>query len=51
MFSHVKCMHCKNQYNGKTGQPNTTAITLYLVISGIIGLIAGVFFFVMISNL
>ncbi|MFT5470005.1 MAG: hypothetical protein ACI8UO_005129 [Verrucomicrobiales bacterium] len=47
MFSHVKCQNCSQGYNGKSGQLNTTAITLYLVISGVIGLIFGVFLFAM----
>ena len=36
-----KCQACGYTFNGKTGLPNTTAITLYLVIGAILGLIAG----------
>lgn len=42
LFNHHKCDACKYQFNGKTGLPNTTAITLYVVIGSIVGLIAGV---------
>ena len=41
MFNHHKCHACNYTFNGKTGLPNTTAITLYLVIGAIIGLAAG----------
>jgi hypothetical protein len=39
LFNHVKCLACGVGYNGKNGKSNTIAITLYLVIGGIIGLI------------
>jgi len=32
MLSHVKCRWCGMQYNGKTGQSNTTGIIIYSVI-------------------
>ena len=36
MLSHVKCRWCGAQYNGKTGQSNTTGIIIYsLVLFGI----------------
>jgi transposase-like protein len=34
LLSHVKCQNCHNTYNGKTGQSNTTAIIVYLVVTG-----------------
>jgi DNA-directed RNA polymerase subunit RPC12/RpoP len=30
LFNHVRCRRCQNCYNGRTGQPNTTAIAVYL---------------------
>lgn len=41
LFTHVKCQNCKAQYNGKSGNYNTTAITIYLVVSIVLGLILG----------
>ncbi|HKC65245.1 MAG TPA: hypothetical protein VKB86_16505 [Pyrinomonadaceae bacterium] len=32
MLSHVKCRWCGAQYNGKTGQSNTTGIIIYSVV-------------------
>lgn len=37
LFTHVKCYRCGNAYNGKTGRSNTTAITIYVIVSTIIG--------------
>ena len=37
LFTHVKCYRCGNAYNGKTGQSNTTAITIYVIVTTIIG--------------
>ena len=31
-FHHVRCRSCKNEYNGRTGLPNTTAIVLFQVV-------------------
>jgi rubredoxin len=45
MLSHVKCTGCGFAYNGKTGQPNTTAIIIYTVVVGVIGIILGVLVF------
>jgi len=42
MFTHVICQQCGNQYNGKTGASNATAITIYTVVSVIIGLAIGI---------
>jgi hypothetical protein len=42
LLTHVKCSQCGTTYNGKTGRSNSTAITLYLVISVAIGLAVGV---------
>jgi hypothetical protein len=39
MLSHVKCRGCGTQYNGKTGQSNTTAIVIYSVVLFVIGLV------------
>jgi hypothetical protein len=39
MLHHVKCLGCGSAYNGKTGQPNTTAIIIYTVVAAIIGVI------------
>ncbi len=41
MFHHVRCKRCGAAYNGKTGQYNTTAITMYLLVSVAIGAITG----------
>jgi hypothetical protein len=37
LFTHVKCCRCGSAYNGKTGHWNTTAITIYVVVTGLIG--------------
>ena len=42
MFNHVRCTYCSTTYNGKTGNSNATAIAIYLVVSLVIGAIAGV---------
>jgi len=39
MLSHVKCRWCGTQYNGKTGQSNTTGIVVYLLVGLAIGLV------------
>jgi hypothetical protein len=36
MFTHVKCGSCGMKYNGKTGQSNAAAITIYVVVSTVI---------------
>lgn len=38
LFTHVKCGGCSATYNGKTGRSNTTAITVYLVVSSLIAI-------------
>lgn len=37
MFHHVKCRLCGYQYNGKTGESNTTNIVIYSIVGTIIG--------------
>lgn len=41
LFNHHKCDACKYTFNGKTGLPNTTAITIYVVVGAILGLAVG----------
>lgn len=41
MLSHVKCRWCGTQYNGKTGQSNTTGIIIYSVVIFAIALVIG----------
>lgn len=43
LLTHVKCLGCNKNYNGKTGKDNTTNIVIYSVIVGVI-----VFFFVLV---
>lgn len=45
LFSHHKCQACKFTFNGRTGKPNDTAIAIYLIISVVIGLAAGILIF------
>lgn len=45
LFNHVRCPACRYEYNGKTGQSNTTAIIMYLVVGGIIGLALGFYLY------
>ena len=47
LFNHHKCHACRYQFNAKTGLPNTTAIVIYLLVGGVIGLIAGFLIFMM----
>jgi hypothetical protein len=42
LFTHVKCYRCGNAYNGKTGKSNSTAITIYVVVSTIVGLVIAI---------
>jgi hypothetical protein len=42
LLTHVKCLQCQTWYNSKTGKSNNTAITIYIGVSAVIGLIAGV---------
>ena len=44
ILHHVKCIDCKKNYNGKTGQPNTKGIVIYTVVTGVL---CAVLFFVM----
>ena len=43
IINHVACPACGARFNGKTGQDNTTAIAIYMVV---VGLIAGLLVFV-----
>lgn len=45
IFHHVRCPACRYEYNGKTGASNSTAVTIYLVVSVLIGLLIGVVIF------
>jgi hypothetical protein len=46
LLSHVQCLGCRYQFNGKTGRPNTTGIVIYTVVA-----LAIVLFFVVLMNL
>lgn len=37
LLTHVKCVQCGKAFNGKTGKSNDTAITIYLIVSLVIG--------------
>ena len=39
LFTHVKCYRCGSAYNGKTGQWNTTAIAIYIAVTGVLGIV------------
>ncbi len=40
LINHCECPACKARFNGRTGQPNDTAIMVYVLISAaIIGLL------------
>src|SRR4051794_31454230 len=43
MFSHVKCLECGNEYNGKTGGSNVVPMVLFVVVPLllILGIIGG----------
>ena len=38
LLHHVRCQNCQECYNGKTGRSNNTAITIYVVVSALIGI-------------
>ena len=40
LFHHVECPGCATRYNGKTGRSNNTAIALYLIVVGLLALVA-----------
>jgi hypothetical protein len=42
IINHVECPECRARFNGKTGADNTGAITMYMVVVGLIAF--GVFF-------
>ena len=39
LFKHVKCPNCGTTFNGRTGKSNNTAIAIYLVVGGVIGVV------------
>jgi transposase-like protein len=43
LLTHVQCQGCGNQYNGKTGRSNASAIAVYLVVAT--GVVAILVFF------
>jgi ribosomal protein L37AE/L43A len=45
LLTHVKCQSCNTRFNGKTGQSNLTAIIIYQIVVGAIGLVVGIAFF------
>jgi predicted nucleic-acid-binding Zn-ribbon protein len=45
MFTHVKCTQCGTTYNGKTGKSNQQAISIYVTVSTIFGLIVFITFY------
>jgi predicted nucleic-acid-binding Zn-ribbon protein len=45
LFTHVKCQNCGLAYNGKTGRSNVQAIAIYLGVSAVIGVAAGIILF------
>jgi hypothetical protein len=49
LISHVRCKKCGTCYNGKSGQYNTTAIIIYVLVSFVIG--TAVFYLLFFSNL
>jgi predicted nucleic-acid-binding Zn-ribbon protein len=42
LFTHVKCAGCGMAYNGKTGRSNDQAIDIYVGVSLVIGVAAGI---------
>jgi hypothetical protein len=42
LFTHVRCSRCSQDYNGKTGKSNDTAIAIYIMVSLGVGLVIGV---------
>jgi hypothetical protein len=36
ILNHVRCPSCGQCYNEKTGQPNTSAIAIYMIVVGVI---------------
>jgi hypothetical protein len=41
LLNHVRCDYCGEEYNGKTGGSNKTAIVIYVVVSTFFGVVAG----------
>jgi hypothetical protein len=41
MLDHHKCRACAYTFNGRTGQPNTSAIATYSVIAAVIAVAVG----------
>jgi len=50
LFNHVKCPKCGATFNGRTGKSNSTAIALYLVVGGVIGIVVMVLVIVAASS-
>ncbi len=38
LINHVQCSACGGRFNGKSGQPNTTAITIYMVVTSLLAI-------------
>ncbi len=36
IINHVECPACKARFNGKSGQPNTTNIAIYMIVVGLV---------------
>gem|GEM_PF-1615174 len=49
MLSQVYCLHCKAQFNAKTGQYNTLGIVIYLAVASVLALVFTVaaFYFIL----
>jgi hypothetical protein len=41
LLNHVACPGCAGRFNGKSGQSNTTAITIYMIVVGVVALMLG----------
>lgn len=37
LLNHVKCLGCNSAFNGKTGRSNTVGVTIYIVVTSLIG--------------
>ena len=50
LLTHVRCTNCSCAYNGKSGMYNASGITMYLIISLVIGLALGIAFMAFIMS-
>lgn len=50
LLSVVRCLDCQTQFNGKTGQLNTKAIALYMIVVSLIALPLGYYFGMMLGR-